>query len=71
MDGNMILLIIFWVLTNALMYRIGYTQAFEDAAGVIAEKILNAPSLPADSGDAVYWRKMYEEEVNASRETAE
>lgn len=73
MDWNFMLLIFFWVVNNALMYRIGYTRAFKDAAGVIVEEVLKtkAPEHVDNSGDAAYWRKMYEEEVNAPGETTE
>ncbi len=64
MDGNLILLIVFWVVNNALMYRVGYSRAFKDAADVLADEVLNTLDRPDDSGDATYWRKMYEDAVN-------
>ena len=71
MDWNFFWLVVFWVANNAFIYRIGYARAFKDAAGIIADEVLKVPALADDSGDAAYWRKLYEEEVNAPGETTE
>ncbi len=64
MDGNFILLLLFWLVNNALMYRVGYMRAFKDAAGIIADEVLKAPSAAVVDEDAVYWKTMYEDAVN-------
>lgn len=68
MDGNTILLFIFWIANNAFMYRIGYAYAFKEATKIIVEEVEKHEFVEPDQ-DAVYWRKMYEEEVNAPRKT--
>ncbi len=66
MDGNFFWLLLFWVVNNALMYRIGYGRAFADATALLTDLIGDHP-LPTDDDrdeDAAYWRKMYEDTVN-------
>ena len=59
MDGNMVLLIIFWVANNVLMYHIGYIRALKEVL-----KLVEDMHGPIDSGDGVYWKKRYEELVD-------
>ena len=57
-DGNFVLLVIFWVAQNALIYRIGYTHALKEALKMA--KDMHAPAV-AEGLDAEYWRRQYEE----------
>ncbi len=65
MDWNIVILTACWVMNNLFMYRIGYTRAFNDAEKLSGDMF---KELPTPDEDAVYWRKMYEEEVNGREE---
>ncbi len=56
MDGTMILLIIFWIANNALMYRLGYKRALDDAL-----KLAEEMAAPDHAHDGAYWKIKYEE----------
>lgn len=56
MDGNLILLIFFWIANNAFMYRIAYIRGLSDRA-----KLTKDVAAPVSDTDGAYWKKMYEE----------
>ena len=56
MDGNFLLLLFFWVVNNAFMYRIGYTRALNEAL-----KLAEDMHAPVQTEDGAYWKTRYEE----------
>ncbi len=59
MDGNVLLLVIFWMAQLAFTYRMAYNRGLNDRAGLMEDL-----TAPLEVNDGTYWRKMYEDLVD-------